>query len=242
MLPWGEPTDPSGFEAAVSEVEHRSSERWLAPTFQLWSGPAEHQVTGQGPDDGRLPALSGHHAALGEFLEDRGYRPLAATDVLWLDVAEIPEHAQWDSRIVGGEEPDGGWLRAVRHGWERDLDPATELVLRRLLSGVRSRFLRTLDETGEVIAVSKMSIVPDPRPGSDAVYGGLYSVWVHPGRRRQGLARKLLHASFVQARQLGLVGLWLQVEHSADAARGLYLREGFRPVAAYRYLSTSTSA
>lgn len=242
MLPWGEPTDPSSFEAAVSEVEHRSSERWLAPTFQLWSGPAGGQDTDQGPDDGHLPALSGHHAALGAFLQERGYRSQAATDVLWLDAHQIPDHVQWDTRIVCGELPDDAWLGAVQRGLDRDLDPATELVLRRLLSGVRSRFLRMTDEAGEVIAVSKMSIVPDPRPGSESVYGGVYSVWVHPEHRRQGLARRLLHASFVQARQLGLAGLWLQVEHSADAAWGLYLREGFRPVAAYRYLSTNTSA
>lgn len=242
VLPWGEPTEAAGFDAAVTEVEHRSAERWLAPTFQLWSALQDPSGAEQGPDDVPHPPLIGHHAALEEFLTRRGYRAVADTDVLWLDARDLPEDPEWDRRIIVNENPDEAWLAAVHRGLGRDLDPATGLTLRRLLGGVRSRFYRIQGPGGEVVAISKMSIVPDPRPESSAVYGGLYSLWVHPEHRRQGLARRLLHATFHQTRQLGLDGLWLQVETSAVEGRSLYLEEGFRPAASYRYLSTITSA
>lgn len=239
VLPWGEPTDPAGFESAVREVEYRSAERWLAPTFQLWSGPAS--ASGQIPDDGQEPEQVRHHRDLDTFLTDRGYTTVVPTDVLWLDAADLPDNLEWDRQIIESERPDDAWMAALHQGLNRDLDAATDLVLRRLVGTVRSRFYRLHDDAGQVIAVSKMSIVPDPSEGSTAEFGGIYSMWVHPDHRRRGLARRLLRGTFHQARQLGLQGLWLQVEHSARLAHELYIQEGFRDAASYRYLTRGTS-
>lgn len=239
VLPLGAHTDPDQMAAVVSEVEHRSAERWLAPTFQLWRTPSGDS-TGQGPDDVAHGEWSPRHRALAEYLTGRGYREVAPTEVLWLEVADLPQDVEWDRRIVVNDTPDPAWMSALGRGMDRDLDAASELVLRRLLGGVRSRFHRLADPAGEVAALAKVSLVADPQAGSEAVFGGIYSMWVDPQHRRQGLARAVLHGILHQARQLGLRGLWLQVEHTAPAARRLYLQEGFRPVARYSYLTRTT--
>jgi ribosomal-protein-alanine N-acetyltransferase len=53
---------------------------------------------------------------------------------------------------------------------------------------------------------------------------------VHPARRHQGIARRLLSEGLAQARALGAELAWLEVRPSNLAARTLYESFGFREV------------
>ncbi|GAA1120376.1 GNAT family N-acetyltransferase [Citricoccus alkalitolerans] len=135
------PASMAEIEAAVDEVERRSAERWLAPTFQQWlpasgswlegysESPTE-RTTGLsgGLSDGlsRVPAASNptaaHHVEsetffegqqrLGSLLERRGYEAVAPTGVLWMDRQGLPADADWDRRILVNETLSGEWLEA----------------------------------------------------------------------------------------------------------------------------------
>ena len=50
---------------------------------------------------------------------------------------------------------------------------------------------------------------------------------VHPRRRGQGIARRLLTEALVRARALGTGAAWLEVRPSNSAARALYESLGF---------------
>jgi GNAT superfamily N-acetyltransferase len=58
-------------------------------------------------------------------------------------------------------------------------------------------------------------------------------VAVHPDRRGQGLAGKLLDRALALAHATGRSRATLLVEDGASAARSLYARRGFRPCATF---------
>jgi ribosomal protein S18 acetylase RimI-like enzyme len=85
---------------------------------------------------------------------------------------------------------------------------------------------RVLREDGRVIALVMMSALG---PGVAHVA----QVAVHPDRRGQGLAGKLLDRALALAHAAGRSRVTLLVEDGATAARTLYARRGFRPCAGF---------
>jgi len=69
----------------------------------------------------------------------------------------------------------------------------------------------------------------------------IVSMWVEPERRRQGVAKSLLHAvsSWAQSRGLKLLQLW--VTHTNIPARTLYAAEGFIETGELRPLKSNPS-
>jgi GNAT superfamily N-acetyltransferase len=54
-------------------------------------------------------------------------------------------------------------------------------------------------------------------------------MWTHPGRRRQGLAGRVLALLEVRATELGYRGLELTTGANQPEAVALYLRRGWQP-------------
>ena len=65
---------------------------------------------------------------------------------------------------------------------------------------------------------------------SDAHNGDIQTIASAPAFRRQGLARKLLHALMDEARARGVSELFLEVRADNQAARQLYVSEGFEEI------------
>ncbi|WP_313817422.1 GNAT family N-acetyltransferase [Citricoccus sp.] len=255
------PASMAQIETAVDEVERRSAERWLAPTFQQWlpasgswlegyaekPGARSSERSSEGPSAGDTAAAP-HVASeaffegqqrLGGLLERRGYEAVAPTDVLWMDREGLPEHAEWDRRILVNETLSDEWLDAYvgrdAVGGPSGDDSASRMVHRRLLGGGRSRFYSYLDEDGIIAGGAKVSLVTPE--GSATTYAGIYALWVREDRRGRGLSALLLDAIFNHLVRLDVSGCWLQVEERSTRARAVYQAAGFSTVARYRYLT-----
>jgi [ribosomal protein S18]-alanine N-acetyltransferase len=60
--------------------------------------------------------------------------------------------------------------------------------------------------------------------------GEILNVAVAPENRRQGMAAGLLEAALAELRERGVEHVFLEVRASNEAAIGLYLAKGFRPI------------
>lgn len=251
------PASVAEIEAAVDEVERRSAERWLAPTFQQWLPASGSWLEGYAdrPSEGPAGVPSGGvttaahdveseaffegQQRLGDLLARRGYEAVAPTDVLWMDRGALPADTEWDRRILVNETLSDEWLEAyvgrdTSSGPSED-DSASRMVHRRLLGGGRSRFYSCLDEDGNIAGGAKVSLVTPE--GSANTYAGIYALWVRADRRGRGLSALLLDAIFNHVVRLDVSGCWLQVEERSTRARAVYRAAGFSTVARYRYLT-----
>lgn len=259
------PVSVAEIEAAVDEVERRSAERWLAPTFQQWlpaSGSwleghaeisSENTSENSSEDSSGVSSagitIAAHHVEseaffegqhrLGHLLERRGYEAVAPTGVLWMDREALPADAEWDRRILVSDTLSDEWLEAYM-GREAGSGPsgddsASRMVHRRLLGGGRSRFYSCLDEDGNIAGGAKVSLVTPE--GSSNTFAGIYALWVREDRRGRGLSALLLDAIFNHLVRLDVSGCWLQVEERSTRARAVYQAAGFSTVARYRYLT-----
>jgi RimJ/RimL family protein N-acetyltransferase len=230
------PRDPAEISAAVDEVERRSAERWLAPTFQVWqpaSGarPDTSVTSAQpGPDDDFLVGQQ----RLAELLERRGYESITPTRVLWLGQEAIPQDTAWDPRVGVSESLSDAWLDAHMGSSADGIDPASRMVYRRLLTGGSSRFYGYPDEDGVLAAIAKVSLVHDE---AGRAFGGVYSMKVRRDLRGQGMVGPVIDAIFHHAVRLGLAGIWMQVEERSEKALALAADLGFTTAARYRYLT-----
>jgi ribosomal protein S18 acetylase RimI-like enzyme len=77
------------------------------------------------------------------------------------------------------------------------------------------------------------------RDGDDPARAGLYSMWVAPDARRQGVGRALIDASMQWAAQNGVFTLWLCVTQGNEPAKSLYRSFGFKETGALRPLRSS---
>ncbi|MEV4901293.1 GNAT family N-acetyltransferase [Citricoccus sp. NPDC055426] len=243
------PADVATMEAAVDEVERRSAERWLAPTFQLWGPVSGTWLDGVGEGEGERdgePADGGAAAdpatdaffegqqRLADLLERRGYEDVAPTRVLWMDRGDFPADTEWDRRVLVSEALSEDWLSAYTRPTSGE-DPASRLVHRRLLGGGRSRFYSCLDADGKIGGGAKLSLVTPE--GSGRTFAGIYALWVREDLRGQGISALLLDAIFNHIVRLDAAGCWLQVEERSTRALQVYRAAGFTTVARYRYLT-----
>lgn len=228
------PEDPAEIAAAVDEVERRSAERWLSPTFQVWqpaSGPRLEAPAGTADENDVF--LEGQQR-LADLLEQRGYESVVPTRVLWLGGEDIPRDTAWDPRVGVSETLTDTWLDAHMGSSVTGIDPASRMVHRRLLAGGSSRFYGYPDEDGVLAAIAKVSIVHD---GPERTFGGVYALKVRRDLRGQGMVRPIIDAIFHHSVRMGLAGIWMQVEERSAKALSLSAELGFTTAARYRYLT-----
>ncbi|MDI3330966.1 MAG: hypothetical protein QJR09_09575 [Micrococcus sp.] len=233
------PRDPAEISAAIDEVERRSAERWLAPTFQVWQ-PA----SGTWLDAAAVPGPAGTAGENDDFLEgqqrladllvQRGYESVVPTRVLWLGREDIPRDTAWDPRVGVSETLTDAWLDVHMGSSAEGIDPASRMVHRRLLAGGSSRFYGYPDEHGVLAAIAKVSIVHD---GPGGAFGGVYALKVRRDLRGRGMVRPVIDAIFNHAVRMGLEGIWMQVEERSEKALALSAELGFTTAARYRYLT-----
>ena len=233
------PRDPAEISAAVDEVERRSAERWLAPTFQVWQPASEtwpDAAARSGPDGtaGADDDFLVGQQRLADLLERRGYESITPTRVLWLGREGIPQDTAWDPRVGVSETLSDAWLDAHMGSSADGIDPASRMVYRRLLTGGSSRFYGYPDEDGVLAAIAKVSLVHDEAGRS---FGGVYAMKVRRDLRGQGMAGPVIDAIFHHAVRLGLAGIWMQVEDRSEKALELAAGLGFTTAARYRYLT-----
>ncbi len=96
-------------------------------------------------------------------------------------------------------------------------EPWSENSLELLLSGDNFGVVCELD--GKTAAYGGMTCVLDE--------GAVTNIAVAPEYRRQGIGRAVVQAMLAEAEKRGLSSVFLEVRVSNEAARGLYLSEGF---------------
>ena len=206
VLPLGDPGVPPG--EAVDRVERWYAARALPAQFQL-ALPA----SGAAADD-----------PLGARLTGRGYQLVKATLVMTGAASDITHPRDGSPPVTVEAALSPRWLEAYAR--QREVVPGVTDVV---LAGTGDQlFLSTAEPAGDVTAVARLSLHPG--------WAGLSALWVDPERRRQGLARTLLHAVGLLARERGLASVFLQVEVENAAAVDLYETEGFRTHHQYAYL------
>jgi ribosomal protein S18 acetylase RimI-like enzyme len=230
------PRDPAEISTAIDEVERRSAERWLSPTFQVWQ-PASGtwlETAAANPAGSETDEFFEGQQRLADLLERRGYESVVPTRVLWLGREDIPRDTPWDPRVGISETLTDTWLDAHMGSSAAGIDPASRLVHRRLLAGGSSRFYGYPDEDGVLAAIAKVSVVHD---GPERAYGGVYALKVRKDLRGKGMVRPIIDAIFNHAVRMGLEGIWMQVEERSEKALALSAELGFTTAARYRYLT-----
>lgn len=100
-----------------------------------------------------------------------------------------------------------------------------------------NRSRRLVAETAEGKPVGIVSLRTDHREGEDTPYGELFSLWVRPELRGEGVASQLLEALLKQARSehLGAVVYWVGTDNARGVAfassKGFFPTEHRRPMA-----------
>jgi ribosomal-protein-alanine N-acetyltransferase len=86
----------------------------------------------------------------------------------------------------------------------------------------RRHYLAAVSAQGELLGWGGVLVIADSAE--------IVTVGVVQAARRRGIARLLLHGLLAEARRRGAVEAFLEVRVDNDAARALYLREGFTQV------------
>lgn len=165
----------------------------------------------------------GRHDELLRVLLGRGYREVAATDVLVRSVQGAPVPAQVRSLdVVATDEPGPGWLAA----WGSGKGATVELAAA-ILTGAPAQYLSAVRD-GHLVGIARVAYDQD--------WAGLSSLAVTPQARRTGVAGVLTARAMALAHRRGATRMFLQVEALNTAAWRLYAAIGFRPAARYAYL------
>ena len=119
----------------------------------------------------------------------------------------------WQIGILGSEHiPDVAEIERLCFS-----EPWSEKSLVILTDENNFGVVATLD--GQTVAYGGMTCVLDE--------GAVTNIATHPNHRRQGLGRRILRELLSEAQKRGVHTVFLEVRESNDAARALYLSEGF---------------
>ena len=201
VLPVGDST--LDIARSVDFCERWYAARDLPPLFQL------HGPTGFAEADSEL----------GRELLGRGYVPGSGRGdwerihVMTGASAAVPPLTTESAPVTAEAEIGAEWLMA--YGEQRPIVPG---VTEAVLSGSPGQlFLSVRDpRTRRIVGVARMAI--------HVGWAGLFGVWVHPDHRRTGLARAVVSAAAMVARENTMPAMYLQV--SADNAAGIAFWEG----------------
>ena len=170
--------------------------------------------------------------ALGERLNERGWRQFDETIVMTLDLTDL---ADPDAGRESGQEcrietaPDSAWLEGLRQidGMGRKAGAELERLLDVMMPACG--YGRIVDR-GKIAALALMVV--------DVEFAGLFEMMTAPERRRRGLAGRLVADLLRWCEVRGARTGWLAVVADNLPAVGLYRSLGFREVYRYHYRST----
>ena len=131
--------------------------------------------------------------------------------------------AMWTLRLAALESVPAAFAEAA----EEHRRTSAEALAERLRSGTDENFVLGAFDGAELIGMTGFY---RERRAKRRHTGGIRGVFVQASYRGKGLARALLTAVLAVARTLpGLVSIHLSVATTQQAARGMYVRLGFRP-------------
>ena len=219
VLPVGDPSLP--LDRAIDFVEKWYSDRDAPPIFQLHGGRG----------------FAVEQDELGAALIGRGYiagggranwdRVLVMTGLS----AAVPPLTTESAPVTADSELTPEWLMA--YGEQRSIVPGTTEAV---LTGSDGQLFMSVRDpgSGRIVAIARMAIHPG--------WAGIFGLWVHPDHRRRGLAKTIVSAVAMVARENNMPAIYLQV--SGDNASGVafWQRLGFGVHHEYTYLAKPTSA
>ncbi len=169
-------------------------------------------VPGRGrPDPGRS-AVRAAHAAVPAPARRRPARAAQGGDTVTpAAIAVVPMTAEHINALMAHEQAMFGteaWSAASYRSELADTE--------------RRHYLAAVTESGDLLGWGGVMVVADSAE--------ILTVGVVPTARRRGIARLLLDDLLAEARRRGAVEAFLEVRTDNDAARALYLREGFAEV------------
>ncbi len=217
------PRDPNGdshaHHAALRAARLWYRERRLPLIFQLFEDPRS----------------AGLHAVL----DEEGFTRQSETVVMWRSATEParvtgrpvhpPEKPQ--PAVELSAEPSTEWLDLW---WQADGrgGPGELATARTILTGCPSLYALVRAQDGRPAAVGRIALPP---AGEAGTWGGIYGMATRPDARRQGHARRILHA-LLDAGAAGHVdGYWLLVTAANHGAQQLYTGAGFSEAGRYLY-------
>lgn len=217
VLPLGDPCLP--VDEAIAFAERWYAARGLPTVFQL-PGPAGFAV-----DEHPLAAalLERGYTVGGDRSDWRLARVLTGA------AADVPPLTQDSVEVVADAVLTPEWLLA--YGEQRELVPgATESVL----SGSEGQLF--LSVRAPLPGAAGSRIVGLARMSTSPGWAGVFGLWVHPDRRRHGVATALVSAIAMVARESNMPAIYLQI--SSDNAAGLrfWERLGFAAHHEYAHL------
>jgi len=184
---------------------------------------AERLYRAQGlPTIVRVPSIA--DPALDREAAERGYTREGESCVLYAGIGAVAAFADPGVELLSA--PTAGWLAAMAK-------------LQRHTRAQRGTYRRIVGAIA--IPVRFALIRADGAPAAlayGAVHDGLLvyeSVITDPGRRRQGLARRVIAGLAAWARDSGAAGVCLQVEAANAPARALYAGLGLAELYRYHY-------
>lgn len=192
-------------EAAIARVEQTYRSAGLLPRFKMTTA-----------------ALPG---SLDQALAQRGYLSEGASHVLVADLASLPTAptSHVETRLF--PSPNDAWRACYEIEWHTERErTATQQIFTRLS---HPHVFGVAIHEGRVASVA-LAV-------STGKWVQVSAVRTFPEIRRQGLARAVMTALTVWAREKGATGLILQVEAGNNPALTLYGKAGFRHVYDYYY-------
>lgn len=161
---------------------------------------------------------------LGRALDGRGWERGVRVLVMAADLPAADE-ATDPGPVVLGPVPTLAWQAAYRAGTGRDLPDAG----RRLLVRADQVAFAEVRDGEDAVAIGRATVVDG--------WLGLTAVHVAPGRRRRGLATRVVDALAAWARRRGAARAYLQVAAPNAPAIALYRRWGFGDHHTYVHMS-----
>jgi GNAT superfamily N-acetyltransferase len=158
---------------------------------------------------------------LPNVLARRGYEPVTPTLIMTTEIASRP--ASPDVRLAEAMPP------AFDAALRETAKDASEYEERRniALRAPKPAVFAMIEQEGRVAAIGMAA--------ASAELAGIFLMRTIPEARRQGHARRVLGALLSRCADWGARRAFLQVEADNAPAVALYEREGFAPVATYRF-------
>lgn len=176
------------------------------------------------------------HAALEGMLDQLRYSRQSQTLIMTAAGDSMPEpeptrHSGWDVHITIDQLPPPAWLEMW---WSVDGrgGPSERAIAESILLGAPAIYATAFDADGQAVGTGRLAL---PQVEGAGGWGGVYSMAVHPDKRRQKIGARILAALLAAGREQGAQQFWLMVAAANAGAQQLYAEAGFAEVGRYHY-------